>query len=135
MNSVSPDTSRPSIRKHCEPGVCPGVCMNVSVSRPIFNVSWLSTFTRSEPKPLRNSRSALCTYTLAFTRSSRSSTPGIRPGMPHDSRLPPTWSWWVCVTSAPVMVMPRDWAASTIVSISHAGSTTTHSRATGSPMR
>src|SRR5439155_1239140 len=53
----------------------------------------------------------------------------MRPGIPHDSRLPPTWSWWVWVTRAPVSVMPSAWAASTIASISQAGSTTTHSRA------
>src|SRR5438309_1599366 len=30
----------------------------------------------------------------------------MRPGIPHDSRLPPTWSWWVCVTRASVI----DWS-------------------------
>src|SRR5439155_1529712 len=53
MKSVSPETSRPSTRKHCEPGVCPGVCRNIRASRPIASVSWLSTFTRSEPSPGR----------------------------------------------------------------------------------
>ena len=55
--------------------------------------------------------------------------------MPHDSRLPPTWSWWVWVTSAPISVMSSAAAVSTIVSISQAGSTTTHWRVTGSPTR
>ena len=34
-----------------------------------------------------------------------------------------------------VMEKPSAWAVSTIVSISQAGSTTTHSRVAGSPMR
>jgi len=38
-----------------------GVWTNVSGIAPIWSVSPPSTFTRSEPKPFRNSRSALCT--------------------------------------------------------------------------
>ena len=48
------------------------------------------------------------------SRPSNSSTPGIRPGIPHDSRLPPTWSWCVWVTSAPVIRMSSAAAVSTI---------------------
>src|ERR1700693_1491944 len=33
-NNVSPETRLPSTRKHCDPGVCPGVCGKVTVRSP-----------------------------------------------------------------------------------------------------
>ena len=48
MNSVSPETSALPTRKHCEPGVWPGVCRNLTFSWPTSTSSPPSTATRSD---------------------------------------------------------------------------------------
>ena len=45
---MSPATSRPSTKKHCEPGVCPGVWMSVIGTAPTVTVSPDEWSTRSE---------------------------------------------------------------------------------------
>ena len=43
---MSPDTSRPSTRKHWLPGVCPGVCTSSTATAPTSTRSPLSWATR-----------------------------------------------------------------------------------------
>ena len=52
MKSVSPETRVFLIRKHCDPGVCPGVCRNSISIGPTSSVSPESTLTMSDSEML-----------------------------------------------------------------------------------
>src|SRR5919202_6108296 len=65
MNRVSPEISRCCTRKHCEPGVWPGVCNSVIWTSPLSPITWLLSVGTLEDAGtfLRMCVSVLCTYT------------------------------------------------------------------------
>ena len=73
MNRVSPEMSCCCTRKHCEPGVWPGVCTSVIWTSPPSSITWLFSVGTLEDVGIRSCRicvSVLCTYTGTSTSSS-----------------------------------------------------------------
>ena len=88
MNSVSPEIRRPSTRKHCEPGVCPGVWMKVHGHPPHVDRVAAVDLDEVGAEAPEEFALGLVHVDLAGDRPSSSSTPG----MSYPKRCPPTWS-------------------------------------------
>ena len=103
MKSVSPETTALPTRKHCEPGVWPGVWSSFTLSCPMVTSSPPSTAWTSESESpvsrCTNGSSALWMTTFAGTRATSSAAPITL--LPMNE--PPRWSGWKWVTRSCVM--------------------------------